>query len=319
MPIQDLNPQDFAKNLAQQAGTYVSADISEENKQYIVKKVYEFCYITGDHLLKQYKEQFTDADAVVVIQFIGEWTFHKANDLITAGIRHEFWDTILQQIAFSALKSALHAHSEGYDQAKAAELIESQVAEAYKQCINHLVKAKAIPEDKVEEILAYSNVDKMAQEAAKNEAEHFEDDEKTLKYIAIALMLRKMPPEKVNNILNNFDEAEKQKILACFQIDNLETKVEPIVINQYIEDLKRNISLNAKPDCSEIMKSFKSLQAKYGDEEIINITMFERPKIQEFLSACLLEDGSNVTKVELSPHIVKILYSYLRSKLAAVS
>ena len=132
LPIEELNPQEFAKTLAQQASSYVPEDIDEEQKKYIIKKVYEFCFITGDHLLKQYKEQFTDADAILVIQFIGEWTFHKAIDLIRAGIKNEFWDTILQQVAFAALKGALQAHTDGVDQAKAAEMIESQVMETYK-------------------------------------------------------------------------------------------------------------------------------------------------------------------------------------------
>ena len=156
----------------------------------------------------------------------------------------------------------------------------------------------------------------MAKESAQKEGERFQDEEKTLKYVAIALVLRKMPQEKINKILKNFDEGEKQKIISCMQIKDIEKKVDPAVINEYIKDLKKNISLVTKPNSSEMIKSFKNLQTKYGEEEIINLTMFERPKIQEFLSNCLLGDASNVTKVELSPHIIKILYSYLRAKLA---
>ncbi len=315
MPIQELNPQEFAKNLAQQAITYVPDDISEEHKKYITKKVYEFCFITGDHLIKQYKEQFSDEDAVVVIQFIGEWTFHKAVDLIKSGLRHEYWDTILQQVAFAALKAALEGHSQNMDQTKAAARIETQVMEAYKQCINQLVKSKAIKEEDLEQILSHSNVDKMAQESVQKRAESFQDDEKTLKYVAIAVMLKKMPPEKADRILEQMGEDEKQKILSCLQIQDLEKKVEPAIVNNYIRDLMKTVSVKAKPNSIEMVKSFKALRKSYGDESIINLTMFERAKIQEFLSACLFEEGVNVNKVEISPHIVKILYNYLGSRL----
>lgn len=317
MPIQELNPQEFAKNLAQQAGSYVPEDISEENKQYITKKVYEFCYITGDHLQKQHNEQFSDQDAVIVIQFIGEWTFHKAIDLIRAGIRYEFWDTILQQVAFAALKAALQAHAENMDQTKAAALIESQVMEAYTQCIHQLVKSKAIKEEDFDTVLSQSNVDKMADESAKEDTNSIQDDEKMLKYIAIALMMKKMPKEKAAKVLANMNKDEKQRISSCLQIEDLEKKVAPSVINKYLKDLKKNLSLITRPSTHELAKLIKSLQEKYGEEDIINLTMYERSKIKDFLSVCMFEDSSNVTKVELSPYIVKILYSYLKNQLAA--
>lgn len=316
MPITELNPQEFAKTLAQQAGGYVPEGISEDHKKYITKKVYEFCFITGDHLLKQYKDQYTDEDAVVVVQFIGEWTFHKAIDLIRSGLKSEFWDTILQQVAFAALKSAIHAGSQKMDQVKTAELIENQVNAAFKQCIDHLVKANVIKEDKATEILSQSNVDKMAQESAQSEAASFEDDEKTLKYIAIALMFRKMPKEKVLNILKSLDKDERQKIVSCMQIKELEKKVEPAVINEYIKDFQKKFTKSKKPRSNEMLKSFQALQAKYGDEDIVNLTLYERPRIQDFLSSCLLEDEVTAASIEISPYILKILYGYLKARLA---
>jgi len=317
LSIVELNAQEFAKNLAQQANSYIPDDISEEHKKYVAKKVYEFCLITGDHLLKQYQEQFTDEDAVVVIQFIGEWTFHKSIDLIRSGLRYEYWDTILQQVAFAALKAALQAHSENLDQANAASLIEAHVMESYKNCIAHLAKSSILKEDEVEKILSYSNVDKMAEESAQSDSSQVENDEKTLKYVTTALVLKKMPKEKAERIIKTLGSEEQKKILSCMQIKDLENKVAPEIVNQYLHDLKKSLSSGSKPKTHELIKSFRDLQVKYGEEKIIDITMCERTKIQGFLSACLFEGEVNVTEVELSPYIVKILYSYLRSKLAA--
>lgn len=316
MPIQELNSQEFAKNLAHQAMQYIPEDIPEEHKKYIAKKVYEFSLITGDHLIKQHNANFTDEEAVVVIQFIGEWTFHKAIDLIRGGIRPEFWDTILQQIAFATLKAALHTHNHRMDQMKSAEYIETQVAQAYKQCIDQLVKTNVISQDKVNEILAQSNVDKMADESAKQNVSPA-DDEKMLKFVAIALMLKKMPQDKVNNILKKFKEDEQQKILSCLNIQDLEKKVDAEIMSAYIRDLNKNIAAAAKPSSNEMIASFKTLQANYGEEEIINLTMDERPKIQEFLSLCLLDNATKISEIQLSPYIVKILHNYLKIKLAA--
>lgn len=317
MPINELNPQEFAKNLAQQAMSYLPEELTEEQKKYISKKVYEFCFITGDHLIKQYKEQFTDEEAVVVIQFIGEWTFHKAIDTIRGDIENKYWDQILQQTSFAVLKSALHAHSQKLDQPQTAALIEAQVQAAYKECLNQLVKANAIQEDKAERAVQQSNVDKMAKDSGAGAKSSPEDEEKTLKRVAIALTLKNMPQSKVEGILANMDEAERQQIMQCLQIKDLEKKVDPRIMDSYMQDLQKNIALKARPSANALIKSFKALQAKYGPESIINLTIYERPKVQEFISSFLFENDEDKSKAELSPYITKILHNYLKSKLVA--
>lgn len=319
MPINELNPEEFAKNLAQQASQYVPEEFDEEQKNYIAKKVYEFSIITGDHLLKQYQEKFNDEQAVIIVQFIGEWTFHKAIDIVRASIDKQHWDQILQQVAFAALKAALHANIEKFEDAKTAAFIEHNVKTAYEECINQLVEANAIPAEKKEEVLSQSNVDKMAQEAEEGSVSSNEAEAQTLKYVTIAMVLKKMPKQKVEKILKKMNEPERQKIQSCLQIEDLDQKVDGSMINKYVKDLKKNISLITKPRKDDLVKSFKNLQAKYGEEDIINLTIYERSKIQKFLSNCLFESESKAANVELSPYIVKILYNHLRNKLVAQS
>ncbi len=315
MPITTLNPQEFSQNLAQQAMEYVPAEFNEEQKNYIVKKVYEFCVITGEHLIKQHKDQFEDEKATIIIQFIGEWTFHKAIDMIRAGIDKQYWDQILQQVAFAALKSALHASLEKYEDPQTAAFIEHNVKTAYEECIGQLVQANVLSEDKKTEALSQSNVDKMAKESGDNVSASPEDEEKTLKYVTIAMVLKKMPEKKVEKILENMDKTQREKIQSCLQIKDIEQKLDASIINSYVKDLKKNISLISKPKTGELFKQFKNLQSRYGEEEIVNLTLYERSKIQKFLSDCLFEGSSDVCKLELSPYIVKILYNHLKVKL----
>lgn len=319
MPIVELNPQEFAKNLAGQAMGYVPAEFADEQKNYIAKKVYEFCVITGEHLIKQHNADYTDEQAVVVVQFIGEWTFHKAIDLINAGIDSQYWDQILQQVAFAALKAALHSHMEKFEEGKTTAFIEHSVKKAYEDSIEQLVKANVIEEDKAKEALEQSNVEAMAKEAQAQAAQapSPEDEEKTMKYATIALFLKRMPPEKAQKVLQKMDEPQRQQIQSCLQIKDLEQKLDAQVIDTYIKDLQKNISSTSKPNVKELIKSFKKLQKEYGEEEIINLTMDERSKIQAFLSDCLFEGGANALKIKLSPYITKILYNYLRNKMIA--
>ncbi len=317
MSIENLNSQEFAKNLAQQAIQCVPPEFNEEQKNYIAQKVYEFSAITGDHLLKQYKEQFNYDQAVIIIQYIGEWTFHKAIDLINGGIDNQHWDQILQQVAFAALKAALHSYIEKFEEEKITAFIEYSVKTAYEESINQLIESNVIDQEKAKEALSQSNVDKVSEEIRKNQQTSPEEEEKTLKYAAIAMVLKKMPEQKVKKILEKMGGSEKEKLQSFLQIENLEQKLDAQLVNKYLRDLKKNIFSNTKADSKELIKSFTNLQSKYGEEEIINLTMFERSKIQKFLSACLFEDGSNALKVELSPYISKILYNYLKTNLIA--
>lgn len=314
MPINDLNSQEFGKNLARQAMEFVPKEFAEEQKNYIAKKVYEFSVITGEHLLKQYKEQFDDNQAKVIIQYIAEWTFHKSIDIIKGEIPREYWDQLLQQVAFAALKATLHSFMQNFEDTKTAAFIEHNVKAAYEENIKQLVKANVIEEEKVGEILSQSNVDQMAGEIKANQSP--EEDEKTLKYAAIAILLKKLPPEKVEKVLSKVSEEERKNIESCMRVKDLESKLDGAVMNDYIRSLKKNLTAHSKPSVKKFHNLFKQLQAKYGEEEIVNLTIFERSGIQHFLSECLFE---NVIKFELSPHIVKILYNYLNSKLAASS
>lgn len=316
MPINELNAQEFAQNLAQQAMEYVPQEFDEAQKKYITSKVYQFSLITGEHLLKQYQEQFEDQQATIIIQFIGEWTFHKAIDLVRAGIDQQHWDQIMQQVAFAALKSAIHANVEKFEDVKTAAFIEYNVKSAYEECINQLVQANAISEEKKEEILSISNVDKMAEEQGGNVTGTPEEEERTMKYITIALFLKKMPEEKAQKILDNMDETKREKIQSCLQIQDLEKKVDASIINDYIKELKKNINPLVKPKTTEFIGFLKDLCQKYGEESIINLTLYERTSVQKFLSEILFESDSKALNVELSSYIVKILYNHLRSKLS---
>lgn len=313
MAITSLNPQEFAKDLAQQAINYVPADLSEEYKNYVAKKVFEFSLIAGNHLIERFNQQLDDEQARTIIQFIGEWTFHKNIDIIRANIPQEHWAEILQQVAFAALQVAIQSFIEKQDQTKIAASIELQVNAAYEACINGLAKAGVIAEEKIKEVMAYSNVDAMAKETTGTVAD---SEEKIMKYAAIAIVLKKLPPEKLESILSNFNPEEQQHIASYLKLEGLEQKIDPSIVYQYLKDLKKNITNIAKPKVSEIVSSIKGLKKKYSEEKIFDVLSYERSSVLDYVETCLFESTAKAVKVEFSPYIAKILYNYVKSKLA---
>ena len=313
MAINELNPQEFAKDLAQQALNYVPADLEDEHKSYVAKKVFEFSLIAGNHLIERFKQQLDDEQARTIVQFIGEWTFHTSIDVIRAKIPSDHWAEILQQVAFAALQVAIQAFIEKQDQTKIAASIELNVTAAYEGCINSLAKAGVIPEDKISEIIAHSNVDNMAKETT---GTVIDNEEKIIKYAAVAIVLKKMSKEKVNSILSQFSPEEQEQISSYLNIENLDQKIDPSLVYQYLKDLKKSVANIARPKISETIAGIKALKKRFNDEEIFNTLSYERSLILDYVETCLFESTSKALKVEFSPYIAKILYNYVKSKLA---
>jgi len=312
LAITGLNAQEFAKDLAQQAINYVPADLTEEQKNYVAKKVFEFSLIAGNHLVEKFNQQLDDNQARTIIQFIGEWTFHKNIDIIRAKIPQEHWAEILQQVAFAALQVAIQAFIEKQDQTKIAASIELQVTAAYESCINGLAKAGVISEEKVKEVIAYSNVDAMAKEQSGGS---IDDEEKIIKYASIAIVLKKMSKDKVDGILSNFSEEEQKHIANYLNIENLEQKMDPSLVYQYLSELKKNIADIAKPRSLEIIAGIKELKKNFKEEQIFNVLSHERSFIHEYMESCLFESTAKTIKLGFSPYIAKIILHYVKSKL----
>jgi len=313
LAITGLNAQEFAKDLAQQAINYVPADLSDEYKNYVAKKVFEFSLIAGNHLIEKFNQQLDDNQARTIVQFIGEWTFHKNIDIIRANIPQEHWAEILQQVAFAALQIAIQSFVEKQDQTKTAARIELQVNAAYEACINNLAKAGVISEERVQEVISYSNVDAMAKEQSSTS---IDDEEKIIKYASIAIVLRKMSKDKVGSILANFSEEEQKHIENYLNIENLEQKIDPSLVYQYLSQLKKSISDIAKPRSMEIIAGIKELKKRFKEEQIFNVLSHERSFVHEFLESCLFESSSKTLKLGFSPYISKIILHHIKSKLA---
>jgi len=312
LAITTLNAQEFAKDLAQQAINYVPADLTDEQKNYVAKKVFEFSLIAGNHLIEKFNQQLDDEQARTIVQFIGEWTFHKNIDIVRAKIPQEHWAEILQQVAFAALQVAIQAFIEKQDQTKIAASIELQVTAVYESCVKNLASAGVIPEDKVNEIISYSNVDSMAKETS---GSLVEDEDKIIKYAAIAIVLKKMSKEKVQSLLSNFSPEEQQKITSYLNIEGLEQKVDPALVYQYLSDLKKNVSNIARPKMTETIAEIKALKKSFSDEQIFDTLSYERSLVLDYIETSLFESTSKALKFHFSPYIAKILYNYVKSKL----
>jgi len=99
-------------------------------------------------------------------------------------------------------------------------------------------------------------------------------------------------------------------------IEGLEQKIDPSLVYQYLTELKKSVANIARPKITEVVAGIKALKKRFNDEEIFNTLSYERSVVLDYVETCLFESTSKALKVEFSPYIAKILYTYVKSKLA---
>ena len=164
MATQNFDYESFAQNLAAQAQDLVPPEFDDNQKQYIINTLGNFSLLSGKAIAEDPNLNFDENQAVTITQIIAEWSFHKSVDIIRSGIPQQYWDTIMQKIAYTIFEIAKQTFSQGLPHDKILELVEHHVKKSYAEAITELKDKGAIDEGLMEFALGQSNMDKMAQE-----------------------------------------------------------------------------------------------------------------------------------------------------------
>jgi hypothetical protein len=165
MTIQGFDYKSFAENLAAQAGELVPAEFNENEKAYVKNTLLNFSTIAGEALYQDPDNLGFNADqAAMITQIIAEWAFHKSVDLIRSGIPQQFWDPIMQKIAFTIFEIAKQTFKQGLPQDQILQLIEHHVKKTYLDSIAELKEKGFIDEGLMEKAASQSNIDAVMQQ-----------------------------------------------------------------------------------------------------------------------------------------------------------
>ncbi len=165
MPIEGFDFQAFAASMAEQAKELVPKDLEDREKEYIVKTLGNFTLLAGEALYNDEQLNLTAEQAVFITQVIAEWSFHKSIDLIHSGILPEYWDSIMQKIAFTIFEVAKQAIIRKIPQDQLLQAVEHHVIKVYNSCIEELQKKGVIDEEVKARAESQSNIDAMAKQA----------------------------------------------------------------------------------------------------------------------------------------------------------
>ena len=335
MAIQGFDYKGFAQNLAQQALELIPPDFNENQKNYVANTLLNFSTVAGQALYDDESLGFNLDQAVMITQIIAEWSFHKSVDLIRSGIPQQYWDPIMQKIAYTIFEVAKNAFHQGLPQDQCLQLIEHHVKKTWVDCIEELKDKNLIDEGLKEQAEHQSNIDAMMQQQveAEQQAQTAQQQQaqmpqggqvpqgsgatssipplgqnaKVLKLATLAMLFRKMRQERVQTILNKFNPDDADTVIKFMGMPDLESKVDTNTAMRCLQEIKTNLPVaggNVTP--SKVLAKIQNV-SQYLDRSQIEQTLSpERQRVKRFVFSAL--EGEYY---EMPPKVANIIATHL--------
>ena len=321
MPIEGFDYKAFAASMTEQAKELVPKELKDQEKEYIVKTLGNFTLLAGEALYKDEQNlNLTPEQAVFITQIIAEWSFHKSIDLIHSGILPQYWDSIMQKIAFTIFEVAKQAVIRKIPQDQLLQAVEHHVIKCYNAAIEELQQKGVIDEEVKARAESQSNIDAMAQQAQaeqqrqqqaaaeesernleearkrKEEARKKQRAEKQMasmpqgisnkqmKLMTLALVLKILSQDKVTTILNKFDSNDSLQISQYMNMADLESHLDGDLITDCLKEMKEYLPLKRKLTKENVLGDLLRIYRATPREKIEKIIKNERPLIKRFVS-----------------------------------
>lgn len=324
MPIEGFDYKAFAASMSEQAVQLVPPDLKDFERDYIVKTLGNFTLLAGEALYNDENLNLTADQAVFITQVIAEWSFHKSVDLVHSGILPQYWDSIMQKIAFTIFEVAKQAMIRKIPQEQLLQAVEHHVVKVYKQSIEELEKKGVIDEEIKNRAESQSNIDAMAQQAqaeqqkrkqemveeslrnaenAQNKREEKRQKQKAekeaaaalasvpsgithkqMKLMSLALLLKVLSQDKVTTILNKFDSNDSLVISQYMNMADLESHLDGDLVTDCLNDMKKSLPIKKKLTQENVLADLLYLYRNNPREKIEKVLKNERPFVKRFIA-----------------------------------
>lgn len=291
MAIEGFDYQGFAQELASQANELVPAEFQPFQKKYVENTIKNFSTLAGEAINNDENLNFNLEQAMLITQIIAEWSFHKSVDLIKSGILPDYWDGVMQKIAFTIFEIAKQTIEKGLPQDEILQIVEHHVKTTYETALNELKERKIIDDNVLERATKQSNIDEMMHQMQHESTEHVteeiqtpSDSSKILKLASVALLLRQVSQDKVQSILNKFNPNDAQTVIQYMQMPDLEQKVDRNIAMRCLQEIKTNLPEPKKISPAKILAKMSNIFEKVPKDRVEKTVMKERPEVKMFVS-----------------------------------
>jgi hypothetical protein len=304
MAIEAFDYQGFAQELASQASDLLPADFQDFQKNYVINTIKNFSTLSGEAIYNDENLGFNSEQGMLITQIIAEWSFHKSVDIIKAGILPEYWDGIMQKIAFTIFEIAKQSIIKGLSQDEILQIVEHHVKKSYKAVLEELFEKKNINKTVFDKAINQSNIDDMMDQLQKekndlnvevsNQDNPSNSNSKILKLASVALLLKQMSQNKVQIILNKFEPQDAQTVVQYMQMPDLENKVDKDIAIKCLHEIKINLPEAKNISFDKILFRMNKIFEKVSREKIEKFLFKERPKVKEFINKAYNSEGSDM-------------------------
>ncbi len=321
MAIEGFDYQGFSTELANQALELLPAEFQDFQRQYVVNTIKNFATLSGEAIYNDEELNFTAEQGMLVTQIIAEWSFHKSIDVIRSGILPDYWDVVMQKIAFTIFEISKQAIIQGVSQDETLKIVEHHVKKAYQEVLTELKDRQIINDVVFENALGQSNIDAMMQQIQEERQEQDPDvqqgydssisNSKILKLASLALLLRNVSQDKVQAILNKFDPNDAKTVIQYMEMSDLDQKIDKSITMKCLQEIKTNLPepkyLNPQKIISRMNKIFEKIPKPVLERNISK----ERPLVKEFIAKA--RDGECI---QLPSKITGIIMQHLEESIS---
>lgn len=288
MPIEGFDYKEFAKILTSQAGELAPAHFNEFEKNYVINTILNFATLAGEAIYNDAESNFTADQAMLITQIIAEWSFHKSVDLIKSGIMSDYWDGVMQKIAFTIFEIAKQAVLKNVPQEQLLQIVEHHVKKAYEEALTELKTNGVIDEEALDKAAHQSNIDEMMnqiqEEKQARASTSGSSDSKILKLASVALLLQQVSHDKVQTILNKFNPEDAQAVIQYMQMTDLGDKVDKNIALKCLQEIKTNLPEPKKINPNKILSKLTKIFKEKDRKKIELALSKERPNVKKFIT-----------------------------------
>jgi len=336
MAAPDFQYEEFAQNLAAQAHDLVPQEFNEEQKQYVIQTLGNFSMMAGKALAEDPNLDFNTEQSTYITQIIAEWSFHKSVDVIRSGIPRQYWDSVMQKIAYTIFEISKQAFGKNLPNEQIIELIEHHVNKAYVDALTELKDRGIIDEGLMEFAASQSNMNKMAQEM-QQQAQTSENGEipqntdtpviqedgtvisgnneipkiesKVLKLATVAMLFKKMNRDKVQAFLNKFEDKDAQDVIKYMQMPNLTEKVGVNNAIRCLREMKNILPKDIDLTPLKVVTKIKTFASKYSEKDLEVMIARERIGVKRLVFTALEDKYYE----KMPPKVAGIIATHLQN------
>ena len=129
---------------------------------------------------------------------------------------------------------------------------------------------------------------------------------KLLKLVTCAMLFQKMKQDKVQTILDKFDENDATQVIKYMNVDNLVDKVDAGHALKCLSEIRKTLPQKRIINTSKIVEQVQSVAEYFDKAKLEMLLKLERPNVKRFVFTAL--EGEYY---DIPPHVAQIIATHL--------